>query len=729
MTLSRGVAKIPFLPNYLGGAVVRVSGGFRHFLQKKRPPSVKAVVGWGRRPGTEKAQTFAQKNNLPYVCLEDGFLRSFGTGESFPPLSLIIDTEGVYYDSRTPSALENILNSPKDVLAENEVEIVQAKELILKHGLSKYNHAPAFDSSKLAPGKRVLVVDQTNGDMSVTYGGADQSTFETMLSAAQIENPDATIYVKTHPEVSSGRKKGYLSRIKNSKVVILKDLINPISLIREMNVVYVVTSTMGFEALLQDKRVVCFGVPWYAGWGVTEDRQVCPRRCRSRSINELFAAAYWHYSRYINPLNHQLGQLADVIDWVVRQKQMAKRLQGEQPKGRLIGLGFARWKAYNLKPMFALNPSKLKFVGTQSQLDNINPTEEDTFVVWGAKIPKKFKLSLTPSISLVAPVILSPNILLKSLPNLAIKLPLLTEIALPQNLMHLEDGFIRSVGLGSDLIRPLSIVIDGRGIYFDASKPSDLEHLLNTVEFDQSEIERAQKVRALIVQHQITKYNHEPHQTIYWDNQNELTILVPGQVEDDASIQLGCTTIQTNLQLLHAVRNANQSAYIVYKPHPDVMSGNRKGLLHVNAVKNLVNHIETNASIVSCIDACDELHTMTSLSGFDALLRQKKVVTYGQPFYAGWGLTQDNCVNAVAFKRRIKNLSLDQLVAGALLRYPVYFDWSLKGYTTCEGVLNQIVSIRSELKARGELDQLNRGYVLRQLRKLKVWLPAFFARS
>jgi capsular polysaccharide export protein len=393
---------------------------------------------------------------------------------------------------------------------------------------------------------------------------------------------------------------------------------------------------------------------------------------------------------------------------------MAQRLQGSQTKGRLIGLGFARWKAYNLKPMFALHPSKLKFAGTQNQLLKLNPTAQDIFVVWGAKIPTNFNIATVNSIPAIP-----------SAPTSS----LLPEAASPHNLLRLEDGFIRSVGLGSDLIRPLSIVIDGSGIYFDASKPSDLEHLLNTVEFDQNEIERAKKVRAFIVQHQITKYNHEPHQTVDWDNQNELTILVPGQVEDDASIQLGCTMVKTNLQLLQAVRIANPSAYIVYKPHPDVMSGNRKGLLHVNAVKNLVNHIEKIASIVSCIEACDELHTMTSLSGFDALIRQKKVVTYGQPFYAGWGLTQDNCVNAVAFKRRIKTLSLDQLVVGALLYYPVYFDWSLKGYTTCEAVLNKIVSTQAAFTKSGQIKNLNRGYVPRQLRKLKVLLSAFFDRN
>ena len=55
------------------------------------------------------------------------------------------------------------------------------------------------------------------------------------------------------------------------------------------------------------------------------------------------------------------------------------------------------------------------------------------------------------------------------------------------------------------------------------------------------------------------------------------TILVPGQVEDDASIKTGSPYIRTNLDLLKRVRELNPEAYILYKPHPDVVSGNRKG--------------------------------------------------------------------------------------------------------------------------------------------------------
>jgi Ca2+-binding EF-hand superfamily protein len=41
--------------------------------------------------------------------------------------------------------------------------------------------------------------------MSVTYGGASGETFKAMLAAARSENPQATILVKTHPEVTAAK--------------------------------------------------------------------------------------------------------------------------------------------------------------------------------------------------------------------------------------------------------------------------------------------------------------------------------------------------------------------------------------------------------------------------------------------------------------------------------------------------------------------------------------------
>ena len=133
--------------------------------------------------------------------------------------------------------------------------------------------------------------------------------------------------VAVDPEVTSGRKGGYLTAVQDGVVngqhtVVLRQAINPLSLIEEMDRVYVVTSTMGFEALLAGKPVAVFGMPWYAGWDVTDDRQTCPRRTRTRTVDELFAAAYLHYTRYLNPATHERGTIFDVIEWLIRQRKM-----------------------------------------------------------------------------------------------------------------------------------------------------------------------------------------------------------------------------------------------------------------------------------------------------------------------------------------------------------------------------------------------------------------------
>jgi capsular polysaccharide export protein len=74
-------------------------------------------------------------------------------------------------------------------------------------------------------------------------------------------------------------------------------------------------------------------------------------------------------------------------------------------------------------------------------------------------------------------------------------------------------------------------------------------------------------------------------------------------------------------------------------------------------------------SLAVLLGEIDELHTLTSLSGFEALLRLVPVTVYGRPFYAGWGLTRD-----VAMPPRGRTLALDELAAGALILYPRYLD-------------------------------------------------------
>lgn len=735
-----------------------------------------ALVVWGRRPGSQAAFSLAQKNNLPCIALEDGFLRSYGTGQHFPPIALIQDGEGIYYDSRSSSALETLLNSDINLLGVAghcvdyvggsgglgdvrlclDVDLDIAFDRIIREGLSKYNHAPPVDASRFGlqelthvpedgraePSpepvrtKRILVVDQTIGDMSVVYGGASTHTFEDMLRAALKEHPDAIVFVKTHPEVTSGRKSGYLSPLLDPnardrrysdvpRVVPLRESIEPASLIRLVDHVYVVSSTMGFEALMHGKPVTCFGMPWYAGWGVTDDRQVCARRTRKRSVKELFAAGYAFYTTYVNPVTYARGSVHDAIDWLVRQKVMARFLHGENGLGRVFVYGFQRWKAYNLRPMLALNPKQLIFVSSVAALEKHIPVAGDTVMVWGADVPPDLAELTRPR------QVVNDNARQGCLGGSA-------DCGLQAlRVLHVEDGFLRSVGLGSDMIKPQSLVFDARGLYFDARQPSDLEYLLQNTAFSEDELVRAAELKEIIVEHALTKYNLEASGGVNWKvacqrgNQysgefgtKRRVIFLPGQVEDDASIQYGCVDIRTNLALIKVVRSFNPDAWIVYKPHPDVVSGNRVGQVPPEDLARLVDRVETEASVIDCINACDEVHTMTSLTGFDALLRGKRVVTYGQPFYAGWGLTHDRCVGP-ALGRRTRRLSLDELVAGVLLKYPVYWDWNLRGYTTCEAVIERLVEQRSAMLASGQLAGLLNGSLRRLARKASVLIKAW----
>lgn len=236
-------------------------------------------------------------------------------------------------------------------------------------------------------------------------------------------------------------------------------------------------------------------------------------------------------------------------------------------------------------------------------------------------------------------------------------------------LIEVEDGFIRSAGLGAECIPPLSIVVDRSGIYFDPNRPSDLERLLEEGEFPPEMIERAQRLRALIVASGISKYEVGAGRLKRRQN-DKRQLLVVGQVEDDRAVTGGGGPA-TNMGLLQRVRAENPDAYLIYKPHPDVTAGHRKGAIAADQCLAIADEIAPAAPIASLIDLVDEVHVNTSLAGFEALLREKPVTTYGVPFYAGWGLTRD--LGPVP-RRRTRRLTLDQLVAAALLLYPRYLD-------------------------------------------------------
>ena len=285
----------------------------------------------------------------------------------------------------------------------------------------------------------------------------------------------------------------------------------------------------------------------------------------------------------------------------------------------------------------------------------------------------------------------------------------------------MEDGFIRSTGLGTDLTAPASLVLDKTGIYYDPTQVSDLETLLQTKQFDSEELHRAELLKKSLLENELSKYNlgQSFNKSQLNIEENQIIVLIPGQVEDDASIKKGCVDINTNAELITATRKNKPDAFLIYKPHPDVVSGNRKGKVDKVITEQYVDLVLYDASITDCLEVVDEVHTMTSLVGFEGLLRNLRVVCYGIPFYAGWGLTQD----CHSVERRSRKLELNQLVHATLIDYPLYMDWQSKTLTTPEVVVQHLAQ---KIAEQGGKQSNQVSPFVRVFRKLKNYITGVF---
>jgi capsular polysaccharide export protein len=259
---------------------------------------------------------------------------------------------------------------------------------------------------------------------------------------------------------------------------------------------------------------------------------------------------------------------------------------------------------------------------------------------------------------------------------------------------QVEDGFIRSTGLGAGLVQPCSIVLDKNGIHYDPSRPSDLENLLQFKSFRDDELDRARRLIVRLVSANITKYNLKGDHVEL--PKGRRLVLVPGQVEGDRSVLLGGCGIESMSELLRRVRSLEPDSFIIYKPHPDVVAGLRDAKLKEETVADLVT---PNADLLDLIDRVDVVHTLTSLAGFEALLRSRDVVVHGHPFYAGWGLTHD----LAPIPRRTRRLMLEEMVAAALIAYPVYADLETGASCTVEHLVDQLSAIGPTDRKQGGL--------------------------
>ena len=592
-----------------------------HDLRLGVPNPNDRIAVWGHSPYATRGEAMARQTGAGLVRIEDAFLRSVHPGRSGEaPLGLVIDSRGMHFDPDQPSDLEVLLAThPLDdssLLEAARTGMARLREA----DLSKYNaHDP--DAALPAPGY-VLLIDQTRGDASVSHGRADANTFREMLFHAHQDNPSARIVIKTHPETVAGHRQGYfdaatLAMAPGADVTLLDASVSPHALLEGAVAVYTVSSQMGFEAILAGHRPYIFGQPFYAGWGLSEDFTPVQRRQRRLTRAQLFAAAMILYPVWYDPCRDRLCSLDQAISLLEAQvRAWREDRHGWQASGMRL------WKRGAVNSFFgAVKPVRF---GERP------PKHGRRAMVWASKAGDA-----------------------------------------PEGIVRIEDGFLRSRGLGADLVAPLSLVCDDLGIYYDPRTQSRLELMIAaraTMRPDQSR--RAQDLMAALVAQGVSKYNlGQGAPEIAAQAAGRRVILVPGQVEDDASILAGAGDIRTNRALLEAARADHPADFLIYKPHPDVEAGLRPGLL--TGADSIADLVVTDTDPAALLGQIDTVWTMTSLLGFEALIRGRRVVTLGAPFYAGWALTDHR---GPALPRRGQRVGLEGLVHAALIDYPRYRD-------------------------------------------------------
>jgi len=264
---------------------------------------------------------------------------------------------------------------------------------------------------------------------------------------------------------------------------------------------------------------------------------------------------------------------------------------------------------------------------------------------------------------------------------------------------HIEDGFVRSVGLGANRAAPMSICFDKSGLYYDANQPSDLENLLNSYDFDKNKelMKQAETLFYRVIENNITKYNLPDtniSESIYGPKTKK-RVLVIGQVEDDQSLIYGCNKLLSNRNLLEVAISENPNAQIIYKRHPDIMLGRRQELSNVADLGDYIESITINLSLKDALNQVDHVYVMTSLAGFEALMHGLKVTTLGAPFYSGWGLTDDR----YSIPRRKRSLSVLEVFAAAYVLYPRYRTEDTLSYSNLYQTIDSIVENKKKYLA------------------------------
>jgi capsule polysaccharide export protein KpsC/LpsZ len=294
-------------------------------LRNLQPNEKVCVLGFGRAKTGLLAKQLAQALHADFRLVEYGLISAMSLpSEKKFNFSLILDDCGIFYDTTVPSQIENMLLRDDDIL--QPAMLQRSRKLIdtiVSNNITKYNNSGDVELITARKNHRILVIDQTAGDNAIVYGQCETYSFRDMLLTA-LDQPNSDVILKIHPETAAGAKDGNLTSIQDlldrPNLKVIGQQCNIVSLIKQVDEVYVMTSGVGLEALMVGKPVSCFGVPFYSGWGLTNDRVPVKNPRRQLSVESLFAATFLKYNLFYHPETQQPCSMDDCIEWIVKNK-------------------------------------------------------------------------------------------------------------------------------------------------------------------------------------------------------------------------------------------------------------------------------------------------------------------------------------------------------------------------------------------------------------------------
>ncbi|MFA0471720.1 hypothetical protein AB4564_14160, partial [Vibrio sp. 10N.222.51.E8] len=274
-------------------------------------------------------------------------------------------------------------------------------------------------------------------------------------------------------------------------------------------------------------------------------------------------------------------------------------------------------------------------------------------------------------------------------------------LSLYDKVYEIEDGFIRSVGLGIEKIKPISLLIDSKSIHFDRARISELEHIISNYKHSVANEERAKQCIRFIKEYGIDKYNLGSKKSLVEFDKDKEYILVIGQVDSDDSIKFSCIDKITSNELVYFVKMRHPKASIIYRPHPEVLRKLQLQKDNYQKLKKICFVDESQSSLSSLLtsDAINTVYTISSLSGFESLLYNKQVFVFGSPFYSDWSLTRD-----VTKLNRRGNVSLEGVFYCSYIVYPTYICPIYDEKITIEEALIIVLLVREGVIENGKIN-------------------------